>query len=89
MDILNQIKDAGLELLNGHRRAVAALTVGHSVTAIDTEGRTLEITMKDGRVVANAVAPSDCGQRSGILVRKIPATVLTKNPANPRASADR
>ena len=90
MDVLNQIKDAGLEPLNGRHRLIAALSIGQTVTAIDTEGRTLEIAIADGRVVANIVASSASVNSSGILVRKIgeafsiAASAITNNPANPR-----
>lgn len=86
MDVLNQIKDAGLEPLNGRHRLIAALSIGQTVTAIDTEGHTLEIAIADGRVVANIVSSSASVKSSGIGdAFSIAASAITNNPANPRA----
>lgn len=86
MNIQEQLREAGLELLDGHRRVQAALCMGTPVIA--TDGLVaFRITEDGGRIVVEPITVSDSASPT-ITVRKIANFVtvatdsLVPNPAN-------
>ncbi|WP_257605306.1 hypothetical protein [Pseudomonas sp. UMAB-40] len=50
MGILDQLEQLGFSVINGNRRMIAQLELGHEVCATDAEGRDLRITATNGIV---------------------------------------
>ncbi|HGM8087240.1 TPA: hypothetical protein ACKP9S_003611 [Pseudomonas aeruginosa] len=50
MDLIAQLREAGFEVINGHRRLAAALSVGSSILATDDQGKFYNISSVGGKV---------------------------------------
>ncbi|WP_153785319.1 hypothetical protein [Pseudomonas sp. EMN2] len=58
MTFTEQLKRAGLKLLDGERRFIARLTMGQPVEARDVEGNRYQISLDQDRVVVTELPPA-------------------------------
>ncbi|MGF6281799.1 hypothetical protein ABH908_000167 [Pseudomonas frederiksbergensis] len=91
MNVQENLKAAGLEVVSGHRRAEAILTAGGNLVAYDGEGSFFRIDASEGGVTVTTIDAPTQIDTGFVIVRKlenhaaIPVADLTVNPANQRA----
>lgn len=91
MNVQEQLKAAGLEVVSGHRRAEAILIAGGNLVAYDGQGSFFSIAASEGRVTVTTIDAPAQTDTGFVIVRKletfaaIPVGDLTANPVNPRA----
>lgn len=71
MNVQEQLKAAGLEVVSGHRRAEAILTVGGYLAAYDGQGSYFLITAADGRVTVATIGEPSQTDAGLVIVRKL------------------
>jgi hypothetical protein len=74
MDFIALIEQAGLRVLNGHRRMQASLNAGQQVMAYDANGAVYRISIEDNSVVVQEVAGQ---QADGSMIIVVPVEPKT------------
>lgn len=77
MDFVALVEQAGLKVINGHMRLLAALGAGVPVTACDAQGATYRITFAGDELVVEELPGK--GSESAMLMVERVESVLTEN----------
>lgn len=91
MNVQENLKAAGLEVVSGHRRAEAILTAGGNLVAYDGQGAFFRIAASEGQLTVTTIDAPALHDAQFVIVRKletytaIPVGDLTANPMNQRA----